>query len=224
MALEIVPHDPTPSTKRCTTCGNKKPLDDFYAQATGRHGHRAECKECQNRRRRELLRAVKGTSKERGRRPLYGPPPPSKICTECGDDKPLDAYGKQQGGRFGLHPRCKVCRRRAEQGRYLQKRDEILAKQKLNPRRRENQKWSERKVRYGVTREMYEAMHQAQDGRCAVCLDRAEVLCIDHDHETGAVRGLLCGACNVGLGHLKDDPMRLLSAVEYLRNPPAMRS
>lgn len=146
-----------------------------------------------------------------------------KRCTKCGADKPLSAYGKQKGGRFGPHPRCKECRQAQERARYAAKREDILAKQKANPRKRANQRRYERRMRYGVTDEFYEALVGHQQGLCAVCGEQVKKLCIDHDHETGVVRGLLCSPCNVGLGHLKDDPARLLAAVAYLRDPPARR-
>ena len=57
----------------------------------------------------------------------------TKRCTLCGVDKPLSAYGKQKGGRFGLHPRCKSCRQELERQRYHANREEILARQKADP-------------------------------------------------------------------------------------------
>lgn len=70
----------------------------------------------------------------------------------------------------------------------------------------------------------------AQEGKCAICgasfndLDDARTnpkspasICVDHDHETGKLRALLCIACNTGLGHFYDSPERLEKAALYLR-------
>lgn len=71
---------------------------------------------------------------------------------------------------------------------------------------------------YGLTLEDYGALYEAQDGLCAIC--RGDMpfhdLVVDHDHRTGIVRGILCKACNSGLGFFKDDPMALATAVAYL--------
>lgn len=69
---------------------------------------------------------------------------------------------------------------------------------------------------YGIRWADREAMYVAQGGRCASCwAGPAEH--IDHDHATGRVRGLLCGPCNLLLGHAGDDPARLAAAIAYLR-------
>ena len=75
---------------------------------------------------------------------------------------------------------------------------------------------------YGITEEDEEQMRLDQGNACGICRQtfdegsyRANV---DHDHETGVVRGLLCSACNRGIGFLKDDPEACRSAALYLEN------
>ncbi len=67
----------------------------------------------------------------------------------------------------------------------------------------------------------YMQMYANQSGKCAICgveqEEETRRLAVDHDHETGKVRGLLCTACNKGLGHFKDSPYLLICAVVYLK-------
>lgn len=73
---------------------------------------------------------------------------------------------------------------------------------------------------YGISIEEYEAMKADQLGVCAICGKQETAsnreLAVDHDHSTGAVRGLLCTNCNLGLGNLQDDPDIVRRALEYL--------
>jgi len=72
--------------------------------------------------------------------------------------------------------------------------------------------------KYAITLYAYEAMMTAQQGRCAICkLKKDETLHIDHCHEAGHVRGLLCRSCNTGLGNFYDRHEFLESAAEYVR-------
>lgn len=63
-------------------------------------------------------------------------------------------------------------------------------------------------------------LHDKQSGRCAICL--TDILpfgrsrAVDHDHKTGALRGMLCKSCNIGLGNFRDNPLRLVNALVYL--------
>lgn len=80
--------------------------------------------------------------------------------------------------------------------------------------------------KYGITQEQYEALLLAQGNACAICgithnglrQGRPKGMSIDHDHNTGKVRGLLCDACNLALGKMEDDPERLEAAARYLRS------
>lgn len=69
--------------------------------------------------------------------------------------------------------------------------------------------------KYGLSSEVYQEMLSEQGGRCAICRRKVR-LHVDHDHQSGVVRGLLCFQCNVGLGGFRDNPVLLKRAVKYL--------
>src|SRR5258708_5990566 len=78
-----------------------------------------------------------------------------------------------------------------------------------------------RQYLYALTIEAYEAMVVKQHNRCPICLSAPatdERLAVDHDHVTGAIRGLLCGPCNRALGGLANDVQRLRRAIAYLEH------
>ncbi len=79
----------------------------------------------------------------------------------------------------------------------------------------ECKKRASRAVRYGLTFDQLAAIEARQGSMCAVCR-QAGVLHVDHDHETGQVRGLLCIKCNTGIGKLMDSPELLRRAAGYL--------
>ena len=78
-------------------------------------------------------------------------------------------------------------------------------------------------TKYGITIQDYDDMFEDQGGVCKICSlpqtnKRFNYLCVDHDHETGEVRGLLCDPCNRAIGLFKDDSRLLDKAREYLRS------
>lgn len=103
--------------------------------------------------------------------------------------------------------------------------------------RKRSSKWRERnpeqtvthsrkyflRTKFGLTLEDYDLMLNAQAGVCAICeTDDTSpwgVFCVDHCHETGRVRGLLCHRCNVAIGQARDDPILLRRAADYLERP-----
>jgi hypothetical protein len=70
-------------------------------------------------------------------------------------------------------------------------------------------------------REFIDEYKRETGGLCDICggVPTGIGLCIDHDHETGMVRGLLCNGCNIGLGGFRDNPRLLIRAADYLRDP-----
>lgn len=95
---------------------------------------------------------------------------------------------------------------------YAANRDKVLARMRSTRIR----------SRYGLELHEVAEMHAAQNGRCAICgtevtLDgTGQPAHIDHDHDTEAVRGILCFQCNSALGLFQDSPGRLMAAAEYL--------
>lgn len=78
------------------------------------------------------------------------------------------------------------------------------------------------KRKFGISETEYYEMLKNQDGKCAICEkeevgdSRASYLSIDHNHESGEIRGLLCARCNRGLGYFRDDSKTLYNAFKYL--------
>tara|TARA_R110002110_G_scaffold92002_4_gene239467 strand:+ start:1475 stop:1897 length:423 start_codon:yes stop_codon:yes gene_type:complete len=96
-----------------------------------------------------------------------------------------------------------------------------------NTQYREKHKWAKVKRIYGLDKEDFERMRDEQENKCKICgmefmsgliemKERKYAPNIDHCHESGKVRGLLCGSCNTGLGLFKDSKENLQSAMEYL--------
>ena len=93
-------------------------------------------------------------------------------------------------------------------------------KQRHKERDAESAKGRQLKYLYGISLHDYDRLLEKQNGRCKICgtthpggKGRFHV---DHNHDTGKVRGLLCNSCNTGLGRFKDSPTLLLSAHHYL--------
>lgn len=157
-----------------------------------------------------------------------------KRCKRCGETKPLDQFYKNKTGRDGLRPECKPCSSAQKKAWYRQNREAVIAKviawqranqDRYNARMREYRKANPEAGRadhlrrkFDLTIEEYEQLLAAQGGRCAIC--RREPgkisLHVDHDHETGEVRGLLCFRCNGGAGQFKEDVELLARAIDYL--------
>lgn len=79
-------------------------------------------------------------------------------------------------------------------------------------------KWAKQGI--DITYSQYLSLLKNQDNKCYICRNESEALVVDHNHETGAVRGLLCSKCNLGLGNFDDNPARLKRAVQYLAEFP----
>jgi hypothetical protein len=108
--------------------------------------------------------------------------------------------------------------------RQTEKGRDIMRKSARDWARKETSKKAHRswvlKSQYGITADDFGKMLENQNNLCACCGidfdDTTQGPCIDHDHNTGKVRGLLCASCNWGLGHFEDSILKLESAINYL--------
>ena len=86
------------------------------------------------------------------------------------------------------------------------------------------------KHKFGITELQYNEMLENQNNACAICKStesgdvRTTKLSVDHCHETGVVRGLLCSSCNKAIGFMKDSTENLKNAIEYLKKPIATQT
>ena len=90
----------------------------------------------------------------------------------------------------------------------------------LEERRAASRRASTLRKSYGLSPEAYAELLASQGGRCAICgtPPGRRSLAVDHDHETGAVRALLCVRCNVGLGYFREHPLLLRAAADYIES------
>ncbi len=144
----------------------------------------------------------------------------SKVCRHCHTPKPIGEfrirrYKLRSGGRSQcVLGRCNDCVRAYQR-----------QKQTSPAYKKTRDGWSRLK-RFGLTPEDFAALFASQNGVCAICgrpeskLDfRSGVvqsLSVDHCHQTGLTRGLLCNTCNRGIGYFQDSPERLQAAIRYL--------
>jgi hypothetical protein len=147
----------------------------------------------------------------------------SKRCPRCGETKPISEFRQEPSRPRGLASYCRSCEPAVRRERYLARRqahnDYARRYQQERPERRSE--YSRRhalKKLYGITPEQWARMYEEQDGRCLICGNspKRKRLHVDHCHETGVVRGLLCSACNSGIALMRHDSELLIKAIAYL--------
>jgi hypothetical protein len=141
------------------------------------------------------------------------------TCPSCGVARPPDDF-------YASRRDCRPCVRAAVR-RYQRDNAEAISATRAAARRTPEgkRKQADRSFRryYGIGIDDVLILLAMQGGGCAICRTPLSVPAkgthVDHDHETGAVRGILCATCNLMIGHSQEDPLRLRLAAEYLERP-----
>lgn len=209
--------------RTCTQCGESKPVDAFGKS-------RVQCKACLNAKQRQKRRDNPDWGKSPN--PHVGD---TKLCTRCEIEKPVEDFRRGQGYRGGIRSRCKVCEAdRLREWREANPERRKAQSKRMNDKHRMNgtgyysgdpevalRRRNAHLIRkYGITLEQEAAMRAEQGGGCAAC-GEVSILHVDHCHDTGEVRGLLCDDCNRSAGAVGDSAPRLRALADYLDDPPA---
>ena len=160
----------------------------------------------------------------------------TKICIMCEIEKPLSEFQNSKTSKGGKSWHCKPCVNKKCRKNYQENKEYFIKKGiewgKNNPEKvvESSRKWYKNnpkkvksnrlKHRYGMTTDDYDRILESQNGVCAICKQKEPIkgitLAVDHNHDTGAIRGLLYNKCNKGLGYFNDNPNLVETAAEYL--------
>jgi len=138
------------------------------------------------------------------------------ICVKCDELKNTDEFyfARRKSDNYVSRrtTECKTCSLKNRKEHYEQNRERLLANHRFRS--------------YGLSREDYFEMLDNQGGTCAICkrqewsrasvTNKVKALAVDHCHDSGNVRGLLCRACNLALGYFEDNIESLDEAIKYL--------
>ena len=201
----------------CIDCQETKPISEFYRTGRtsgGRETYFSYCIPCKSTRERN----------KRTSQPVQDHRAKSKAdcdfitCPSCEVTKPRTEFSFRKSGRQAGQPYlpCRECSNLRHR-EYLRRNPEVRKRH-----RKPAHQMPYYLAKYGLTVESFESLLAAQGGTCAICerdisQDGEAAAAIDHCHETGAVRGLLCKPHNAALGLLGDDPKLLDRAAQYLR-------
>lgn len=137
-----------------------------------------------------------------------------KTCPDCGETKPLDQFSPNSATRSGKSTYCHPYQSTRARASHRRRTPEQVAAARAKRRRRTLEEG------YGMTLEEFDELLDSQGGVCICGATRPggqwQTFHVDHDHQTGAVRGLLCHGCNTALGLAGEDAGRLRLLAAYL--------
>lgn len=136
-----------------------------------------------------------------------------KSCKKCNIIKPLNDFHTHNGMKDKHLNTCKICHNTQKNEIYHR-----IFKNDDNQKRKKKDQYLQRK--FNITQEDFNNIFNQQNGCCDICklhqTNFKKAFCVDHDHKTGKIRGLLCDNCNLMIGNSHDTPEILSNGIEYL--------
>jgi len=129
-----------------------------------------------------------------------------KHCNGCGKDKHIDDFPRRYERPIGYRSKCKKCVSVNRKKHYEADRKSGKLQESF---------W--KRANINITYKEYVEKYDKLQGKCEICNDKLDVLCVDHNHETNEVRGLLCTKCNLAIEGLKESPEIMNSAIKYIK-------
>lgn len=131
----------------------------------------------------------------------------TKKCTKCGESREFSEFHKRTAGALGLDSWCKGCKR-------VYRRQYFLANKENEVVRSRQKAWKYQGIALEYSDYLKECL--MRQNKCDICTKEIKVMHVDHNHQTGKIRGFLCGSCNKGLGLFQDSPHLCKKASAYL--------
>jgi len=174
--------------KICSKCKKTKIITKFWKDKINKDGHRSWCKSCDKKKNKKWYTNNHNAALQKAYK--------WKNKNEQNKNKAKTATKTWVNAN-----KSKISKKQREW--YLNNRDIYLQN------------------RYNITLKEYNLILKQQNNVCAICRQKRnkyKFLSVDHDHETGKIRGLLCGMCNAAIGLFREDIIILEDAIKYLRN------
>ena len=213
-----------PSSKVCGKCKSEKFAREFRKLRSDRTGLDPYCRDCRG----SIIRTWRAANPEKVRlqgKRAYEPErirrlaereasprrftEDGQLCSRCRLRRPLSDFYRSARDKSGFVSICRECT--AEKVMLWREGNQESDKRRKRQYHRE--------AKYGISLEAFNVLLESQGDRCAICkisVLPTDDVCVDHSHETGRVRGILCRRCNTGLGMFKDSTATLRLAIDYL--------
>ncbi len=180
----------------CGKCQRELPLSEFSIADKRTGARKRRCKACEA----DRVRAYYNSNSDYRERVKATARPETMVCKRCKKELSLDGFNRHPTARYGRNTVCRECK--IAEGR------DAVKTGRWPSFTQENQRAYHLMKRYGITPEEYDRRLSDQGGGCALCgsteigsKESVKFFMVDHDHNTGAVRGLLCATCNMWVGN-----------------------